>query len=129
MSDRENAILLLGLAQGDFAHLQAFGDSPEMEDRIFGFHAQQAAEKALKSWMAVLGLKYPLTHQIRVLLEGLEEAGQNVPKDFWTLKRLTAFAVQIRYGGFLDGTLKLDRDTVLREVAAPLANVEGIVKP
>lgn len=100
-----------------------------MEDRIFGFHAQQAAEKALKSWMAVLGLKYPLTHQIRVLLEGLEEAGQNVPKDFWSLERLTAFALQIRYGGFLDGTLKLDRDTVLREVAALLANVEGIVKP
>ena len=39
-------------------------DTEAFPDEIFGFHAQQAVEKALKSWLASLGVLFPKTHGI-----------------------------------------------------------------
>ena len=42
--------------------------SDEIPDEVFGFHVQQAAEKLLKGWIALLGEVYPLTHDVEELL-------------------------------------------------------------
>ena len=62
MRDLKCVRLLLAAADRDIEILQLMYDSTGGSDEIFGFHAQQAAEKSLKAWLAFLGEVYPLTH-------------------------------------------------------------------
>lgn len=43
------------------------------------FHAQQCAEKALKALLLSLGVDFPRTHVIEVLLDLLKSQGLNIP--------------------------------------------------
>ena len=43
--------------------------SDDISDEVLGFHVQQAAEKSLKAWLALLGETYPLTHNLDTLLD------------------------------------------------------------
>ena len=49
MRDIEHAGSLVHLAQRDLNALIGMPESPLFADEIFGFHAQQAIEKALKA--------------------------------------------------------------------------------
>ena len=49
-------------------------DADVFADQVFGFHAQQAAEKLLKAWLALLGEVYPTDPRFeRWLLDRLQE--------------------------------------------------------
>ena len=50
-------------------------DPEVFADEIYGLHTQQAAEKLLKAWFALLGEVYPLTHNLELLLSILQERG------------------------------------------------------
>ena len=54
MNDLEHAKLLLSMAKKDLKALEGMEDAQVFEDEIFGFHTQQAAEKALKSWLSAI---------------------------------------------------------------------------
>ena len=62
------------------------------------FHAQQAAEKALKAVLIFLEIDYPRTHNIRTLLDLLME-GIDVPQEIEEGAALTDYAVGSRYPG------------------------------
>ena len=62
------------------------------------FHAQQAAEKALKAVLIFLEIDYPRTHNIRTLLDLLSE-GVDVPQEVEEGAALTGYAVESRYPG------------------------------
>ena len=62
MPDLEHARLLLRLAQDDFAAMEVLETSRRIPPSIFGFHAQQAVEKALKAWLSLLDVAYPRVH-------------------------------------------------------------------
>ena len=64
MATSEHAASLLEMARRDHDALAATVDLPLVADSIDGFHAQQAVEKALKSWLALHSLQYPLTHDL-----------------------------------------------------------------
>jgi len=64
MSDLKCGRVLLAAVDRDIEILQLMHDSTSGPDEIFGFHAQQAAEKSLKSWLAFLGEVYPPTHDL-----------------------------------------------------------------
>lgn len=69
-------------------------------DAIFGFHAQQAVEKAAKAWLLAVGIVPSWTHNLHVLLEQLTERAPESAPLSKGLAQLTAFAVQFRYGPF-----------------------------
>ena len=100
-------------------------------DEIFGFHVQQAAEKLLKAWIALLGECYPLTHNIETLLALLAE--QDVATEpFRDLTVYTPYAVEFRYAGVGSDAPAIDRtgglgcvETLLERVERLLADVEG----
>ena len=69
MSDPKQARVLLEAAERDVSALRGMGDAAVFADEIFGFHAQQAAEKLFKAWLALLGETYPMTHDLTELLE------------------------------------------------------------
>ncbi len=71
--------------------------TPELfSDEIFGFHCQQAAEKALKAWITLAGAVYIKTHDLQSLLTVLASAGQDIAGCEW-LVELNSFAVLFRY--------------------------------
>ena len=80
MNDLDHAQSLLEMAMGDLNSLRGMtmSTSPDEEffsDEVFGFHAQQAAEKCVKAWIAALGKPYPRTHDLMALIETLNDAG------------------------------------------------------
>lgn len=90
-------------------------DAFVLDDSIFGFHAQQVAEKSLKAWLSGIGAEYPKTHDLSLLLARLEDASQDVD-GLDHLIEYSAFAVQFRYEAFEDFDESLPR----RETAGAL---------
>jgi len=63
------------------------------------FDAQQAAEKAIKAVFIHRGLHFPYVHDLRRLLQLLNQGGVKVPKYVWRAEVLTPFAFEARYPG------------------------------
>ena len=120
MSDPKCARMMFRAAERDLLTLRSMtADAP---DEAFGFHIQQAAEKALKAWLALLGKVYPLTHNLEALLELFSE-GNDVSRRFRKLIDYTPYAVEFRYEGVESGTDPIDRTGALTLVEALLAHV------
>ena len=116
MSDREHAHLLLDLALRDLRALRGMLDVNTFANEIFGFHAQQAVEKALKAWLSLIMVDYPRIHDLEELLELLTQHGVTVPERFHGLIDLTDFAVQFRYAAFENADEQMDRQAVIYQV-------------
>jgi len=124
MSDLEHARDLLAMASRDLpalkGMLQIQLENPAQEffsDEIFGFHAQQAAEKILKARIASHGGFYAKTHDLMALLNILIDLGEDVT-GLEELVDLNTFAVQYRYEAFGLEDDKLDRPSLLATVEA-----------
>ena len=94
-----------------------FAESPE---ESFGFHVQQAAEKALKAWLALMGRKYPRTHDLEELMDLLGSCGE-ATGFFRTLTVFTPYAVEFRYDA-----VGSDHEPIVRDQA--LVRVEALVQ-
>jgi HEPN domain-containing protein len=128
MSGVEHAHEMLTLAQRDFKALQGMLDAETFADEIFGFHAQQAVEKALKAWLTLVGVEYPRTHDLEELLELLEERAEPILGVFYDLIDLTDFAVQFCYRIFEEAEGRLNRDVMIRQVSDLVVHVERLVR-
>ena len=62
------------------------------------FHAQQAAEKALKAVLIAKGISSPKTHNIRMLLDIISQV-TIAPREVEDAAGLTDYAVTTRYPG------------------------------
>lgn len=129
MSDLKSARMLYRAAERDVLTLRSMTDGAPVES--FGFHVQQAVEKALKAWLALLGETYPLTHSIEALLDLVGERGASV-EPFGRLVDYTPYAVEFRYAGADSDSEPIDREGALALVEAlmewvgrRLAEVEG----
>ena len=117
MSDHKQARVLLEAAERDIAALHGMGDAAVFADEIFGFHAQQAAEKLLKAWLASLGETYPLSHDLASLLDMLHAHGTDAAR-FDDLVDYTRYAVRLRYAPADPGAMPLERGAAVRRVEA-----------
>ncbi|HMO85673.1 MAG TPA: HEPN domain-containing protein [Lacipirellulaceae bacterium] len=96
-------------------------------DEIFGFHAQQAAEKALKAWLSFRGLTYSRTHDLLHLIRELEEAGEQI-EDQPELLELNPFAVQYRYETMDEPDVSpIDRTAVVKKISALIDHVAQFI--
>jgi len=68
-----------------------------LPSEIFGFHAQQSAEKLLKAWLSGCHAAYPFSHNLEDLMIQLEGLGERLPALSFPLLRLQPFAVVLRY--------------------------------
>ena len=101
------------------------------EEETAGFHAQQAAEKLLKAWIACMGEVFPLTHDLKTLLDIVEKRMSDASQ-FRDLKALSPFAVQFRYEFLPEDAEPLDRhgialrlNALLERVRAEIAAADG----
>ena len=93
----EEAARLLRLARRDETAMQALFGAPLVPVAVAFFHAQQAAEKALKSVMCLLALEYRRTHDLEALAGQLADAGCPPSVGEAELSLLTPYAVEYRY--------------------------------
>jgi len=78
------------------------GIEPEVENIYLEdlcFHAQQAAEKALKAILLAEGVDFPLTHNIAQLLNLIADCGLKIPAELDDADVLNEYAVTGRYPG------------------------------
>lgn len=121
MSDIKCAKLMYRAAERDIRTLRNMTAGVPVES--FGFHVQQAAEKALKAWLALLGETYPLTHSIETLLDLLDDRGAAV-EPFRSLIDYTPYAVEFRYVGVDPDAEPIDREGAIALVEALLEPVQ-----
>ena len=124
MSDPEHARMLLDMARKDLEALRGMYDAAVFAEEVFGFHAQQAVEKAVKAWLSLLGVGYPKTHDLETLISMAEESGGDLPGPLGELVDLTDFAVQYRYEAFEDLGEDIDRQDLAARVEELVRFVE-----
>lgn len=126
MKDPKAAQELVNRALVDLRALEELVGNPRIGDEIFGFLAQQAAEKSLKSWLALLGRQFPITHNLVQLEKELRKAGvkDSIPADLYSLN---PFAVQLRYEIMDSADPELDRQEILKMVRALVGKVNSLV--
>ena len=112
VSDLKCARALLAAACRNLRALQVMRDPAEVDDEVFGFHVQQAAEKTIRAWIAFDGREYPLTHDIDLLLDLLAETVDVEPHR--PLARFTPFGVQFRYTA-MDAGWRIEREAALTQ--------------
>jgi HEPN domain-containing protein len=127
MKDLDHARLMLNLARNDLAVMEDLRASRRAVAAGFGFHAQQAVEKALKAWLSLIGIAYPRTHVLRELIACLEDSGEAGVRAYVDLQDLSPFAVQFRYQDF-PVEEELDREDVLRCVMSLIERVSAMVR-
>lgn len=66
------------------------------------FHAQQAAEKALKAVYVHRGWSFRYTHDLEELMTGLQRQGVVIPPEVSDAIILTSFAWEARYPGLAE---------------------------
>lgn len=64
MPDLKSARMMLGMSLKDRMALSSMLSRDKFAEEIFGFHAQQAVEKALKCWLCILTDEVPRTHDL-----------------------------------------------------------------
>lgn len=69
----------------------------ELDDEIFGFHAQQSVEKLLKILIAAHGEEFAFTHDLKRLVAQLERLGETIPAVEPGWDDLTQYALDVRY--------------------------------
>ncbi len=127
MARYEAARQLLDAAGRDLKALANMLDPEVFDDTIFGLHAQQAVEKALKAWVNLLGEVHPFTHNLRLLLDTLQRLGADV-EAYWDFVDLSDYAMQLRYEAPSMVDEPLDREWLVREVGALLARVQALLE-
>ncbi|MBI5329982.1 MAG: HEPN domain-containing protein [Betaproteobacteria bacterium] len=93
----EEARRLLRLARRDQGTFNLLMGLPDAELTALGFHAQQAAEKALKSVCVWAGLPLQRTHDLTAIGAALLPQGVELPLTLDDLRLLNPFAVEFRY--------------------------------
>lgn len=87
-------------AESDLRLARLGADDPSVLGTQVCFHAQQAAEKAVKAVLLLRGIKFPYTHDIKGLLKIAETNALVIPLAVQQAARLTPYAVETRYPGF-----------------------------
>ncbi len=110
----------------------AFARLPLPEDAFYEdlcFHAQQAAEKALKAVYQYHGLSFRYTHDLDELVSGLAQRGIQIPFDVDEAIVLTSFAWESRYPNMSEPVSKEEYQEALRQAEVVVAWAEKEIIP
>jgi HEPN domain-containing protein len=116
MKWREQVNRLLQKAEMDITAVEELLGSTRVSDSIIGFHLQQAVEKLLKALLAANDIRYRKTHDIRELLDLLEDREILVPEELVDLDDYTPYAVEFRYEDISYEQETLDRTEAMKKI-------------
>jgi hypothetical protein len=89
----KRALLLLKKSANDEVLIDLILPHKNISDDIFGFNCQQAVEKLLKALLSSMAVPYKNTHNLRVLMDLLDDNGKPLPPNLRGIDalHLTAF--------------------------------------
>jgi HEPN domain-containing protein len=123
--DKSDPQSWLDIARGDLA--MASIDLPiHATYELLCFHAQQAAEKSIKGLLVHLGIDFPYTHNIQMLVALLPDELQNII-EFQEAEELTPYAVLTRYPGEVEPVDEQRYSDMLRRACAVVGWVRDYV--
>lgn len=126
MKDIKHARLMLDMAEADVRAMMNMTNSDNFTDSVFGFHCQQAVEKLCKAWLSVEGVEYPRTHDLRTLMQLIEQECPGDIDSFVDLVDLTDYAVQFRYEAPMD-LEPLERPSLCQRILDLNRHVESLL--
>lgn len=91
------------------------------------FHAQQAAEKAIKAVYRHRGLGFSYTHDLEMLLSGLAAHGEAIPQEVVDSDLLTPYAWAARYPESVEPATEQEYREAVRMAAGVVAWAEGVL--
>ena len=118
--DPSDPNLWLARARSDLELAQS-GRRPGVFLEDLCFHAQQAAEKALKAVCVARGIDFPRTHSLILLMDLIEAAGLEIPPEVKAADVLTHYAVQARYPDWLE-------EVTAEEYRTAISQARGVVE-
>lgn len=125
VSELDNARLLMRQCREQLKGVNNMLDDEIFPEGIFGFHAQRAAELALKAWVGLVGQRYERTHHVAELVAILNAAGAAAVNRYAHLSTLTPYAVKYIYEGIENPTM--DRKYIASEVNELADLVAGLL--
>jgi HEPN domain-containing protein len=117
----------LSHAESDLRLARMASKDPQIVRGQVCFHAQQAAEKAIKAALLLRGIEFPLTHDIEELLVIGEDHGFAIPGEIQGAGRLTPYAVETRYPGYLEEITDEDVNEALRIAGQTVSWAKGVL--
>lgn len=93
----EEARRMLRLAEQDYQTFAILRAHPDARLAPTCFHAQQSVEKALKAALMGNQVHFRYTHDLEELWNLLADAGVAPPQSIEAMRRLSPFAVELRY--------------------------------
>lgn len=114
-------------ARSDLALARVALDTEDVLPADACFHAQQCAEKALKAFLVHLGVPFPRTHVLELLVDLAKGEGIDVPLALDEAIELTQYAVETRYPGAWEPVENDEARSAVARASAVLAWVEGEV--
>lgn len=115
----------LNRARSDLALAERRTPDVYLEDLCF--HAQQAAEKAIKGVLIHLQVEFPYIHDLGQLLQLVARTGVTISEDLREAETLTRFAVVSRYPGLGRPPQLQDHEKALRLAGCVVVWAEAIV--
>ncbi len=128
MSDRKRGLLFLSMAEKDLDAVDRMRRDEGFAEEVFGLHAQQAVEKALKAWLCLTESRVPRIHDLEQLMVLLVEQDQAIPESAQSLVELSDFATQFRYEPYADFGRALERCDITQQISAPIECVRARFK-
>lgn len=116
-------------AASDLAYARLGQNDPEVWPSQVAFHAQQAAEKAIKAAMVKHNVTFPKTHDLEGLIALWKTAGQAWPAELDNIPEMTVFAVRARYPGDIDPPTWKDVAAAIETAEKVLAWAQSVIGP
>lgn len=116
----------LNRARSDLELARATGKDVYLDDLCF--HAQQAAEKAVKGVLLMRKVCFPYTHDIAALLKLAHESGLTVSEGVQESQVLSAYAVAGRYPGVVETITRDEYQEAVHSAEMVVAWAEQLVR-
>lgn len=116
-------------ARSDLALARSGRTSPEVLFEDLCFHAQQAAEKAMKGVLVWRAVPFPKTHAIADLITIIESHGVGMPDPIREAAILTRHAVANRYPGLADSATEDDHRRATELADRVVRWAHGLILP
>ena len=115
-------------AESDLNLARIAGERKDVLPEQACFHAQQAAEKALKAVLLFKRVEFPLVHDLETLMGLLQENAISFPPEIRAAVSLTPYATETRYPGHLEQVTLSDIDEAIRLADAVLQWASSLLR-
>ncbi len=118
----------LAHAESDLNLARLAGERKDVLPEQACFHAQQAAEKALKAVLLFKHIEFPLVHDLKILIDLLRKNAVTLPPEIHEVDSLTPYAVEARYPGHLEEVTSSDVNEATHLAEAILRWAMGVLR-